>query len=60
VGIYGIHDMAAEWNHDLAHRPFDNITQKFLGAALVENRRLFFEASPLSYATRDSNQTSFL
>jgi dipeptidyl aminopeptidase/acylaminoacyl peptidase len=60
VGIYGVYDMTAQWHHDLAHRPFDNITQKFLGAALVENRRLFFEASPLSYATRDSNQTSFL
>ena len=60
VGIYGVYDMTAQWNHDLVHRPFDNITQKFLGAALVENRRLFFEASPLSYVTRDRNQTSFL
>lgn len=60
VGIYGVYDMMAQWHHDLVRRPFDNITQKFLGAALVENRRLFFEASPLSYATRDGNQTSFL
>jgi acetyl esterase/lipase len=58
--IYGVYDMAAQWEHDLLHRPLDNIAQKFLGAPLVENRRVFFEASPLSYATRDNNQTSFL
>ena len=60
VGIYGVYDMAAQWEHDLVHRPFDNIVQKFLGAALVEDRRTFFEASPLSYVTRDINQTSVL
>ena len=60
VGIYGVYDMAAQWEHDLVHRPHDNITQKFLGSALTENRRVFWEASPLSYATRDNNQTSFL
>jgi len=60
VGIYGVYDMAAQWQHDLRHRPHDNIVQKFLGAALTENRRVFWEASPLSYATRDNNQTSFL
>jgi acetyl esterase/lipase len=60
VGFYGVYDMTAQWEHDLLHRPFDNITQKFLGAPLSENRRLYWEASPLSYATRDNNQTSFL
>jgi acetyl esterase/lipase len=60
VGIYGVYDMTAQWEHDLVHRPFDNITQKFLGAPLTENRRIYWEASPLSYATRDNNQTSFL
>lgn len=60
VGIYGVYDMAAQWDHDLVHRTFDNISQKFLGASLVENRKVFFEASPLSYVTRDNNQTSFL
>ena len=60
VGIYGVYAMSAQWHHDLVHRPFDNITQKFLRASLVENRRLYFDASPLSHATRDSNQTAFL
>jgi acetyl esterase/lipase len=60
IGIYGVYNMAAQWEHDLLHRPFDNISEKFLGASLVENRRIFFEASPLSYVTRDNRQTSFL
>jgi acetyl esterase/lipase len=60
VGIYGVYDMAAQWEHDLLHRPHDNIAQKFLGAPLTENRRIYFDASPISYVTRDNNHTSFL
>lgn len=60
VGIYGVYDLAAQWEQDLIRRPLDNITQKFLGASLVQNRMLYFEASPLSYATLDRNQTACL
>lgn len=60
VGIYGVYDMAAQWQHDLLHRPTDNITQKFLGKALYEDRQRFFEASPLSYALNDRNKPPFL
>jgi acetyl esterase/lipase len=60
VGIYGVYDMAAQWEHDLRHRPHDNISEKFLGAPLTQNRHVYWEASPLSYVTRDNNQTSFL
>lgn len=60
VGLYGVYDLAAQWQHDLVARPRDQITEKFLGAAPIENRRIYFDASPLSYATRDNNQTAFL
>jgi len=60
VGVYGVYDMAAQWEHDQVHRSADPITQKFLGVSLIDDRRRFFEASPLSYATRDSSQTAFL
>jgi len=60
IGVYGVYDLAEQWQHDLADRPLDNIAQKFLGVSLVENRRLYFEASPLSYALRANNQTAFL
>jgi len=60
IGIYGVYDLAQQWNHDLVPRPDDRICEKFLGAALPQNRRLYFEASPLSYVTSDNNATAFL
>src|SRR5262245_31358085 len=60
VGVYGVYDMLGQWQHDLLARPRDNIAEKFLGAAPHTNRRVFFEASPISYATVDKNSTRFL
>ena len=60
IGLYGVYDLAAQWQHDLVARPRDQITEKFLGAAPIDNRRIYFDASPMSYATRDNNQTAFL
>jgi acetyl esterase/lipase len=60
VGFYGVYDMAAQWQHDLPVRPRDNITEKFLGAPLYVDRRVYFESSPISYATADKNTTRFL
>jgi acetyl esterase/lipase len=60
VGIYGVYDMLAQWEHDLVARPRDNISEKFLGAAPHTNRKVFFEGSPISYATVDKNATRFL
>jgi acetyl esterase/lipase len=60
IGIYGVYDLAQQWNHDLLSRPHDPICEKFLGAALSDNRRRYFDASPLSYVTSDNNATAFL
>jgi len=60
VGFYGVYDMAAQWEHDLVTRPRDNIVEKFLGGAPMVNRKVFFDASPLSYVTVDKNTTRFL
>jgi acetyl esterase/lipase len=60
IGVYGVYDLAQQWTHDLVPRSSDPIVVKFLGAAPPQNRRLYFEASPLSYATSDKNQTAFL
>jgi acetyl esterase/lipase len=59
-GVYGVYDMAGQWEHDQIHRPVDQITEKLLGARLPDSRRLFFDASPLAYCTTDNNQTAFL
>ncbi len=60
IGFYGVYDMLAQWQHDLLSRPLDNIGEKFLGAGAHTNRKVFFEASPISYATVDRNSTRFL
>jgi len=60
VGFYGVYDMLAQYQHDLAARPLDNIGEKFLGAGAHTNRQVFFEASPINYATVSRNSTRFL
>ena len=60
VGIFGVYDLAAQWQFDLAERPHDNITAAFLGTSLVDDRRLYFDASPLSYATTANNAVAVL
>lgn len=59
VSLYGVYDLAAQWNHDLASRPRDSIVAKFLGKPLYEDRQLYFNASPLSHVTVRSNAPSF-
>lgn len=60
VGFYGVYDLLAQWEHDQLKRSGDQITEKFLGAPPRDNRRIYFDASPISYATTDRNQTRFL
>lgn len=60
VGFYGVYDMLAQWQHDQIARPNDQISAKFLGAPPTVNRRVYFEASPISYATSDKKATRFL
>ena len=60
VGVYGVYDMLRQWEHDQIARPRDQITEKFLGASPMLNRKVFFESSPISYATVDKNATRFL
>ena len=60
VGIYGVYDMQAQWEHDQLTRPHDQITEKFIGAPPTANRRTYFDASPTSYATTNKNQIRFL
>ena len=59
VSCYGIYDMAQQWEHDQLSRPRDQITEKFLGKAPMDDRRIYFDASPLSYAVTANNQLSF-
>jgi acetyl esterase/lipase len=60
VPFYGVFDMQRQWNYDVLNRPHDNITQKFIGVPPTENRKVYLEASPMTYAVRAKNRTSFL
>jgi len=60
VGFYGVYDMLAQWQHDQIARPRDQIAEKFLGAPPMQNRRVYFDASPMSYATLDHKGARFL
>ena len=60
VAFYGIYDMVAQWQHDQISRPRDQITEKFLAASPAQNRRVYFESSPMSYATIGANRPRFL
>jgi acetyl esterase/lipase len=60
ICLYGVYDMLAQWQHDQIARPRDQITEKYLGASPMQNRRIYFESSPLSYATVDRNRARFL
>lgn len=59
VGFYGVYDLQQQWNHDVLHRPHDNIAEKFIGLPPSENRKLYLEASPMTYAVKAKNSTSF-
>jgi len=60
IGVYGVYDLAAMWEAYRVASPLDNNIENFLGAAPPENRQLYFNASPISYATYANNQTAVL
>jgi len=60
VPVYGIYDLVQQWRHDQLTRPGDHLTEKFLGQSLLDDRRLYFDASLLSYVSRNRNTTEFL
>jgi acetyl esterase/lipase len=51
VGVYGVYDLADMWHRFLLQTPRENNVERLLGASLIDNRRLYFDASPISYAT---------
>jgi acetyl esterase/lipase len=60
VGVYGIYDAAAMWTNYQVQGGRNNNFEKFMGAPLMENRQLYFDASPISYATLANNAVAVL
>lgn len=59
VCVYGVYELVAHYNHELVARPRNQTLEKFLGTTPMDNRRIYFEASPISYALSARNQISF-
>src|SRR6202161_2913905 len=60
IGAYGVYDLAAMWTTYQIQGGLDNNIQKFLGAPPMENRQLYFDASPISYAIFANNTIGVL
>ncbi len=60
VGVYGIYDALAMWTNYQLQGGRDNNFQKFMGVPPMENRQVYFDASPISYATFANNAIGVL
>jgi acetyl esterase/lipase len=58
AGVYGVYDVAEMWQKYNLQSPGENNIAKFLGASLPENRQLYFDASPINYATVANNKVA--
>ncbi len=60
VGVYGVYDIEAMWQTYLRQSPRENNIENFMGAAPMDNPRLYFDASPINYATFANNSIGVL
>ena len=58
AGIYGVYDLMEMWQKYNLRHPGQNNIEKFLGASPQENRQLYFNASPINYATYANNKVA--
>jgi acetyl esterase/lipase len=56
IGVYGIYDALEMWQKYQQQSPRENNIEKFIGVSPLEDRRPYFEASPLSYVTVANNR----
>src|ERR1700716_3298217 len=60
VGVYGVYDLIEMWERYRADSPRDNNIENFLGCSPMEDRRTYFDATPINYATYANNQIAVL
>jgi acetyl esterase/lipase len=58
IGVYGIYDLIAQWRHAQIGTPDDNLVESYLGCSPMQDRRRYFDASPLSHAIIANNKTA--
>lgn len=60
IGVYGIYDMLEMWQRYEIESPMSNNIENFIGVPPMQDRRVYFDASPLSYATVANNKLAVL
>src|SRR5437016_4488299 len=60
VGVYGVYDLVEMWQRYRLESPRDNNIENFMGCSPMEDRKLYFEATPISHATYSNNQLAVL
>ena len=60
VGVYGVYDLVHMWQTYLMQSPRENNIENFMGAAPPGDPRLYYEASPINYATYANNHIGVL
>ena len=60
IGVYGIYDAVAMWTNYQVQGGRDNNFEKFMAVPPMADRQLYFDASPISYATFASNAIGVL
>jgi hypothetical protein len=58
AGVYGVYDVAEMWGKYDAQSPKQNNIEWFLGKPLTEDRKLYFDASPISHAISANNKVA--
>jgi len=58
IGVYGIYDLVAQWRVSQIGNPGDNLVESYLGCSPVQDRRRYFDASPISHAVIGNNKTA--
>jgi acetyl esterase/lipase len=59
IPVYGMFDLPAQWRWDQLYRAGEHITDLYLGKSLLTDRKLYLEASPLTYVVTKPNQPAF-
>jgi acetyl esterase/lipase len=60
IGVYGVYDLLAQWEHDQVARPMDQITEALMGFSPLDDRIAYFHASPVAHATAKARRSAFL
>jgi acetyl esterase/lipase len=60
IGVYGVYDLVHMWQTYALQTPAENNIANFLGATPMEDPQLYFDATPINYATFANNHISVL